>query len=212
MIVYVESNFILEAAYLQEQHASCVELLALGHAAKIELKLPAYSVIEARLSLQQRTHRRRTFHDELRRQVRELERSKPYQKLSPSIGPLSTALIESGEAEKTGLDAFLLSFLANGELLPIQGTTIQRGTQCEIEFGLSPQDAVILACILEDLPNRGAGPKLFLNRNSKDFANPDIYDELDKLDCKIIPSFTDGLMLVRGRIQTSDQADASPKS
>ena len=47
MIVFVESNFILEIAYLQEQHESCEELLALGEKAQIVLKLPAFSVIEA---------------------------------------------------------------------------------------------------------------------------------------------------------------------
>ena len=30
MIVYVESNFVLELAFLQEKHESCLELLSLS--------------------------------------------------------------------------------------------------------------------------------------------------------------------------------------
>jgi predicted nucleic acid-binding protein len=210
MIVYVESNFILEVAYLQEQHASCEELLVLAEVAKITLKLPAFSVIEARLSLQQRTHRRRAFQDALAREVRELARSKPYQELSTSTEPLTTALIESGGAEKKGLELILSRFLAKCEVIPMHGTTVQSATRFEAEFNLAPKDAVILASIAEDLGKGLGGLKLFLNRNSKDFANPDIYDQLSKFECKLVPSFADGLSLIRTALSSTAKQEAPP--
>jgi len=200
MIVYVESNFILELAYLQEQHASCEELLALAQARKVLLALPAFSVTEARSSSPRRADRRRKFHDRLRRELRELSRSQPYQQLSSRTEALTTALIESGEAEKNRLDSVLSRLIGISELLPTQGSTVQSAIQYETILGLSPKDAVILASILEDMATRGIGPKCFLNRNSKDFANPDIYEELEKHDCKMLPSFTNGLAYVQGVI------------
>ncbi len=61
MIVFVESNFILEITYLQEQHVSCEGILSLAESDRISLKVPAFSVIEASLSLPQRNDRRQRF-------------------------------------------------------------------------------------------------------------------------------------------------------
>ena len=41
MIVYIESNFVLELAYLQEECESCENILALSEEDKIELVIPA---------------------------------------------------------------------------------------------------------------------------------------------------------------------------
>ncbi len=46
MDVYVESNFVLELALLQEQYKSCQELLDLAESKKIRLIVPAFSLAE----------------------------------------------------------------------------------------------------------------------------------------------------------------------
>ena len=46
MNVYVESNFVLELALLQEQHASCEDILRLCEAGRMQLVIPAYSLAE----------------------------------------------------------------------------------------------------------------------------------------------------------------------
>ena len=46
MNVYVESNFVLELALLQEQSASCEEILGLCEAGRVQLVVPAYSLAE----------------------------------------------------------------------------------------------------------------------------------------------------------------------
>lgn len=46
MIVYVESNFVLELAFLQEEHESCEELLSLSKSGDIHLVLPTFSIGE----------------------------------------------------------------------------------------------------------------------------------------------------------------------
>ncbi len=197
MIVFVESNFILEIAYLQEQHGSCDELLVLGETAQISLRFPAFSVIEAPLSLPQRNDRRQRFRGEFGREVEELSRSKPYRKFSSVIAPLTAALLESGEEEKKRLDATLSRILLGCEVIPIQGSTVRRAIEIQAQFGLKSKDSTILAAILEDLEKAPTGPKLFLNRNSKDFANPDIYDELKKYECELLTSFDGGFARVK---------------
>ncbi len=46
MIVYVESNFVLELAFLQEEHERCLALLSLAESRDIHLVLPAFSIGE----------------------------------------------------------------------------------------------------------------------------------------------------------------------
>jgi hypothetical protein len=46
VITYVESNFVLELAFRQEDSASCEELLALAESRQIELLIPAYCLGE----------------------------------------------------------------------------------------------------------------------------------------------------------------------
>ena len=42
--VYVESNFILELAFLQEQHQACLRILELTEQGSIRLAVPAYCI------------------------------------------------------------------------------------------------------------------------------------------------------------------------
>jgi hypothetical protein len=56
--VYVESNFVLELALLQEQQASCEELLLLCEGRRIQLVIPACSLAEPYETLTRR-HRQR---------------------------------------------------------------------------------------------------------------------------------------------------------
>jgi hypothetical protein len=78
--------------------------------------------------------------------------------------------------------------------------------QMQSQFVLKPKDAIVLASVLEDLQKNEPGPKMFLNRNSKDFANPNIYDALRQLQCELVTSFDGGLL----RIEAGFIASANP--
>lgn len=75
MIVYVETNFLLELAYLQEEHAQCETLLDLAAQGSLTLLAPAFCGIEARMSLAQRCRSRALFREGLAQYLRELGRS-----------------------------------------------------------------------------------------------------------------------------------------
>ena len=46
MIVYLESNFVLELAFLQAEHEECSAILRLAETGEIRLVLPAFSIGE----------------------------------------------------------------------------------------------------------------------------------------------------------------------
>ena len=56
-------------------------------------------------------------------------------------------------------------------------------------YGLESQDAIILAAVVTDLPTqspRSSGSHLFANRNRKDFGDPDLQAELQRLGCRLV--------------------------
>jgi hypothetical protein len=77
MDVYIESNFVLEVALLQEQHESCEKIIALCESNKIHLILPAYSLVEPHETIIRRAKDRAKISSDLENQVKQLLRSKP---------------------------------------------------------------------------------------------------------------------------------------
>ena len=193
MIVYVETNFLLELAYLQEDHARCAQILDLAARGDIQLLMPAFCGIEARMSQAQRSRSRARFREGLAQQLRELGRSQPYATLQANTEALTRALLESGEQERQRLEAAVTRLLTVGAALPTLATTVANAGAYERTRGLSPQDALVYASVMEDLPGRGANAKCFITRNRKDFDDPDIHAELARFACRLSFSFSGGL-------------------
>jgi len=61
MIIYVESNFILELALEQEQCQSCEEILKICESGKGSLVIPAFCISEAYQTLRRRAYDRVKF-------------------------------------------------------------------------------------------------------------------------------------------------------
>jgi hypothetical protein len=107
MIVYVESNFVLELAFLQEEHESCEALISLAEAKDAQLVLPAFSIGEPYEAWVRRSKRRQELYNRLITETQELSRSKPYKESSKELRELTNLLIQSGEEEKHRLDETL---------------------------------------------------------------------------------------------------------
>ena len=78
MKVYVETNFVLELAVLQEQHSSCDKILSLCEENRIELILPAYSLAEPFEKLHRRQEKRRILQQELKTELMQITRSSSF--------------------------------------------------------------------------------------------------------------------------------------
>jgi len=201
MIAYAETNFVLELARLQEQHQSCEEFLHLAKAAKIRSILPSFSIIEARTALIRLAKQRVEFQNkQLIPHLHELSRSKPYKEISEKTEPLTKALIESSQEEWNALESVTSLLLTTSDVIPLTTHIVQAAIRNEQALGLEPADAAVYSSIIVNIRGRESGPKRFVNKNSKDFANPDIYDELSQYDCVLIPSFDNALKYVFKRL------------
>jgi predicted nucleic acid-binding protein len=196
MTVFAETNFLLELAYLQEEHESCQEILALAEAGRINLAVPAFCVAEARTTHDRQVKQRTEFHTALSRQIREIARSKPYSDVPARSRELMAALVDSAESERRRLREALDRIIAAGRLVPMTADVLLRADRAEKEVDLTPQDAIVYASVVVEIDADPGTPKCFLNRNSRDFASPDIYAELRRGNCRLLPSFRDGVAYI----------------
>jgi len=198
MIVYVESNFILEIAHLREEHENCDRILNLSVTGEIQLVLPAFSVGEVYEAQTRRAKRRAELHGKLNAELGELARSRPYRDSRDEFTKITKALIVSGEEEGQRLDDAVRRVLAAADIIPIERDTIASAFKLRLTRRLRTQDAIVLASVLAHLAAAGPKPKCFVTRNSKDFANPDIVADLDQSDCELFTSFGEGYGFVIG--------------
>src|SRR5262245_47572353 len=92
VIIYAETNFLLELAYLQESYESCAELLDLAKSGTVSLVLPAFTLIEARLTWDRRNSELNALQNQLQPLIRQLARSEPFRTLPESSRELISAL------------------------------------------------------------------------------------------------------------------------
>ena len=197
MIVFIESNFVLELALLQEEHRSCDSILSLAESLTIDLAIPAFSLFEPYEVWRRRTRERTELYERLNREMVQLARTEPYAKTVEDLADPASNLLRSGnEEDKRRLDLTLGRILDCAEVIPLQGETLRDAIQFQGSLDLSPQDSVVYASVMAHLSAASPGPKCFLNRDRKDFSIPDIREGLGRYDCHLISRFAGGLSYI----------------
>jgi len=89
VILYAETNFLLEVAYLQERSESCDAILALARQGSVSLVVPAFSIAEARTTWSVRLAERNVLlRDQLQPLIRQLSRSQQFITLPETTGDI----------------------------------------------------------------------------------------------------------------------------
>ncbi len=85
------------------------------------------------------------------------------------------------------------------EIIPLTLDILKDAATYEAPYDLTPQDALVYASVITHLRLNKPPVSCFLNRNSKDFDNPDIVDELSQNNCTMIPRFDHGYGFIQAR-------------
>ena len=201
MNIYVESNFVLELALVQEQEASCEEIVRLVEARKARLVIPAYSLVEPYETLVRRHRQRKQMKADLDTELGQLTRTATYSQRLGGFQNLTALLIDSADEEAKRLEEVRARLLNTCEVISLEASRLTAAAQYQIDHDFSPQDALVYASVLSHLTQSAPPESCFLNRNSKDFDDPDIVDELKRHRCTLIPRFDDGLEYVRSYME-----------
>lgn len=202
MRVYVETNFVLEIALLQTEHICCNEIFDLASSSKIELVVPAYSLVEPHETLSRRHSERLMMKDFVDKEFKLLARSENYREQLANHKSITDILTKSRFEEAKRLHDTQKSMIKTATILPLDSCIVSAAHECEQEYGLKPQDSTVLASILLHLQKSSQTSSCFINRNAKDFEDPDIVKKLDNFNCKLISNFTDGIKFIRHKLGT----------
>jgi hypothetical protein len=118
-----------------------------------------------------------------------------------TFGILPVALIERAQFEREEMRRTLTELISTAEIIPLDSATLRSAIRVEDEYGLSGQDAIVLASVLAHLEDTKPEESYFLNRNSKDFDDPDIRERLDALNCQFFAQFAPALARISARLR-----------
>ncbi len=207
MNVYVETNFVLELAFEQEQCSSCEKILQLCEAENAKLIIPAYSLAEPHEKLIRQARGRKELQQSLDAELRQLLRTTSYTNRIKSIQDIASLMIQSNEEERHRFIQYRDRLLKIGEIIALNANILSEAASYETTCDLTLQDALVYASIIMHLQQNLPAQACFLNRNSKDFDTPDIIDELRQLKCRMIPRFDNGYSFIQSQLQ-SKQTEA----
>lgn len=203
MNVYVETNFVLELVFEQEQHTSCRQILVACESRRAHLIVPAYCLAEPHEKLTRQARSRRELQQNLEAELRQLVRTTSYTTRINGIQDIASLLVQSNEEEKQRFIHYRDKLSGIADIIPLTLDILKEAVTYEALYDLTPQDALVYTSVITHLRHNNLSASCFLNKNSKDFDNPDIVDELNKNNCTMIPRFDHGYGFIQARLQPS---------
>jgi len=190
--VYVESNFVLELALLQEQFESCERILSLCEAGRIRLVVPAYSLAEPYETLTRRQKQRKKMKEEFDVELDQIARSATHQDRLRGFRDLTALLISVADEAAKQLEGVRSRMIKAACVIPLDAAVLATATQYQRIHDFSAQDALVYSSVVSHLKQVRVTESCFLNKNSKDFDDQSIVDELRTYNCKLLPRFDSG--------------------
>lgn len=200
MNVYVESNFVLELALVQEQFESCEGILRLCEARDVRLVAPAYSLAEPYETLTRRQKQRKRMKEEFDRELEQIARSATHKDRLRGFRDLTALLINVADEAAKQLEGVRSRIINAACVIPLDASVLASATQDQQTHDFSAQDALVYSSVVSHLKRDRATQNFFLNKNSKDFDDQSIVDELRNHDCRLLPRFDSGYQLIRQEV------------
>ena len=116
------------------------------------------------------------------------------------IQNLTNILIKSTEDEMNRLENVKNDLIGISEMIPLSSEVLKSSAEHQKEHDLSPQDALVYTSVIYHLEKSKPEDACFLNKNSKDFDDPDISEMLEKYKCKMLTRFDHGYQYIINRI------------
>ena len=193
MVVYVETNFILEMGYRQAENEFCETIIELAENGIITLAIPSFSVGESYETSYRRKKERESFAEDLGRRRSQLSYSADRDLLARRIQTLIEALSESIDRDSLRLNQVLSRLIGVAEFISLGASSLTLAQEYQRAIEMDPPDSLVLGSIVSHLSEVNPDVCCFLNKNVKDFDAPSVRDELRPYDCRIIGSFEQGL-------------------
>ena len=193
MVVYVETNFILEMGYRQAENEFCEAIIQLAENGLITLAIPSCSIGESYETSYRRKKERESFAEYLDGRRSQLSYSADRDLLARRIQTLIEALLESIDRDNHRLNQVLSRLTGVAEFISLSASSLTLAQEYQRTIEMDPPDSLVLGSIVSHLSEANPDVCCFLNKNVKDFDTPSVRDELQPYNCPLIGSFEQGL-------------------
>ena len=199
MIVYVESNFLVELVFLQHESDSCETLRAMAESGKIELRVPSFAVVEAADLIRKTHNERQRLVTDL---VSQVARSAHLHSSAEPLERLKLDFAESVRVEEQRLLSIRKFIRRHATIIPFDRDALDSSIffhETEIVEGRA--DAWILASIIADAREvrDAGGQSVFVTKDKKDFNKSELLPHLKAVRCKLLLSFADCVAFLHHR-------------
>ncbi len=193
MDVFVESNFVLELAFTQQEQTDCAKLLLAAKQGAVQLHLPVYCLTEVFQTSErlrkERDATRRILRNEIGQHLR--EENADAQKMEVLDQMLTELLEARTRTQAKQMFEVTTDLAASANLIQLSAATMRRAQQAQLQHELSPQDALVYASVLIELEGLPVEQeKIFMTRNKADFDKELLAKELDQFNCKLFFRFS----------------------
>lgn len=197
LVLYVESNFVLELALLQQEHSACEEILTICKTKKVRLIIPSFSISEPYHTINNRKADRTNLANSLGNTLTELSRTSSYKQNIMLWQQQISFLTQTIEEDAHRLQTIMEDILNLCEIIQLDKTIIEESKK--YRSILKDKDSIIYASVLEHLKTGREKEKIFIARDG-DFHTEEIKKTLMSFNCKILYKFTDGLNYIKHKI------------
>jgi hypothetical protein len=199
----VETNFLLELALEQRDSDLCEAIVDLAERKTIGLIMPGFCIAEAYMSLSDKHRRRSALATELETELRQIDRSRRFREEGEIQelldGQLARSIMDRSRiAHVEHLDHTLERMMNVAAVIPFDRATYMRARESAGKYQLEkPGDAAVCASVLMYLEGEVRGACVFVEKDRKDFSNPDLQDHLASRDCAIAFNVGEAFGLLR---------------
>lgn len=191
MDVFLESNFLLQLTFRQENYPFCERILRSAGPGNYALHVPQYALTEVFQKLRPLRNKREDYQKYLVAQVAEYlrEEDSDASVMDDFTRTLNTLLSARTKAQTERLYSVAAEMAQIAPGPSLTATIIRDAFEQERTHRLSPQDALVYASVLaglRELPS--ARPKLFVTTD-EDFNTPQIRQELRTHVCDLLTNF-----------------------
>lgn len=202
MIVYVESNLVLEIVLEQEHVEEARQIVVHAERGDIQLVVPALALVEPVWTLQKHRQEQEELHTRLEKESSQHSTSVSRVGLSLLLVQVQETLTSISEREQAQYDDLVQRLLKAAEVIALSPAILGRAESVRRDYKLQPLDAVILASVLKHLHSAEASEtKLFVEKDKKDFNKPEVHSALKQRNCRPVWDFSSALKAIQAEVE-----------
>ena len=133
---------------------------------------------------------------ELDAELGQISRTATYAERLGGLRDVTALLMNIDDEENKRLEEVRSRLTKTAEVIPLDASVLSASAQYRHTHDFAPQDALVYSAVISHLERTGAPRSCFLNRNSTDFDDQTVVEQLERYNCKLLPRFDSGSQFI----------------